>query len=195
MSAFLAVATERGMDATTMQMVAYAAGVNEVTLFRHFGSKATLALETVRHFSPASALRAMEPRVDVSSPAAAAESLFTCVRECHLLLQNHPALVRFGIAESHKMPDVSAESAAIGEAVVDFLHRCVAAAAPMLRPDADQRATVLQWMGLLTVTRLLAARDVLQEPSEEQWDHLLKAAVRVVIAWDSQPEGDGHDHR
>lgn len=41
--AFLWLAGERGFEATTTRAVAEAAGVNEVTIFRQFNDKLTLA--------------------------------------------------------------------------------------------------------------------------------------------------------
>jgi AcrR family transcriptional regulator len=68
--AFLSLAAERGMSAITTRDIAAAAAVNEVTVFRHFGGKATLAREAVRRFSPAAELNAYQPRIDTSSPQA-----------------------------------------------------------------------------------------------------------------------------
>ena len=69
--AFLALAAERGMAGITTRDIAAAAGVNEVTLFRHFGDKASLARAAVRRFDPAAALDAYDPAIDASTPQAA----------------------------------------------------------------------------------------------------------------------------
>jgi AcrR family transcriptional regulator len=58
LSTFLRLVAERGLDATTTRALAEEAGVNEVTVFRHFGDKATLAREAVRRFQPANRIAA-----------------------------------------------------------------------------------------------------------------------------------------
>ncbi|MFF4819180.1 TetR/AcrR family transcriptional regulator [Kitasatospora sp. NPDC001309] len=79
LTAFLALAGEQGMAAITTKEIAAAAGVNEVTLFRHFGDKANLALEAVKAFSPAAQIDAFEPKIDASSPETTIEGLLACV--------------------------------------------------------------------------------------------------------------------
>lgn len=66
--AFLALAAERGMTAVTTRDIAAAAGVNEVTLFRHFGDKASLARAAVRRFHLAATLDAYDPAIDAATP-------------------------------------------------------------------------------------------------------------------------------
>jgi AcrR family transcriptional regulator len=50
--AALAVFSEKGFAAATTRAVAERAGVNEVTLFRHFGSKENLLQEAIVRYSP-----------------------------------------------------------------------------------------------------------------------------------------------
>jgi AcrR family transcriptional regulator len=68
------------MAAITTRDIA-AAGVNEVTVFWHFGDKATLAREAVRRFHPAAALNAYEPAIDASTPQAAMRGVRRCLAE------------------------------------------------------------------------------------------------------------------
>ena len=62
-------ASGRGMSAITTRDLAAAAGVNEVTVFRHFGGKAALVREAVPRFSPAAELDAYQPGIDHLQPA------------------------------------------------------------------------------------------------------------------------------
>ena len=187
--AFLRVANERGLEAATTRRIAEAAGVNEVTLFRHFGDKATLALAAVRHFSPVERFRARDPQIDASSPSMAAAGLKACLRYCSDGISARPELLEFGVGEARRMPDVLAEMAAIPRAAMEFLDRALTEASAVLRPEIDHRATRLQWLGLLVHSRLLVARGAMAEPSAEEWDQLLAAAVRAVIDW----RGDEND--
>ena len=187
--AFLRVANERGLEAATTRRIAEAAGVNEVTLFRHFGDKATLALAAVRHFSPVERFRGRDPQIDASSPSMAAVGLEACLRYCSDGISARPELLEFGVGEARRMPDVLAEMAAIPRAAMEFLDRALTEASAVLRPEIDHRATRLQWLGLLVPSRLLVARGAMAEPSAEEWDQLLAAAVRAVIDW----RGDEND--
>ena len=60
LEAAFALFTSRGIDATTTREIAAAAEVNEVTLFRHFGTKDGLVRAAVEHSVPAETL----PRLD-----------------------------------------------------------------------------------------------------------------------------------
>lgn len=188
LTAFLQVANERGLDAATTRVVAQVAGVNEVTLFRQFGDKASLALAAVRHFSPADTFLAQEPNVDASTPERAAGGLLACLRLCREQVRTHPELIVFGVGEARRLPEVSAEIARIPHAALGFLGRALEQAAPMLRPEVDLRATKLQWLALLFHLPLLAARGVLEVPRDSEVDELLAAVVRPVIDW------QGGDH-
>lgn len=189
MSAFLEVATERGLDSVTTRLIAQAAGVHEVTIFRHFGDKTGLALAAVRHFSPAEDLRRLRPDIDLTSPAATRASMVACLRECQAMMRRHPALLQFGITQAHRMPEVEAETTTIPLAITGFLERVLEAAAPALRPEVDRPATVLQWMGILSLAPILIARGVIPAVADEGWDRLFEAAVRVIVA-DPAPSSD-----
>ncbi|HEX7066001.1 MAG TPA: TetR/AcrR family transcriptional regulator [Bacillales bacterium] len=54
--AALAIFSKKGYSATTTREIAAHAGVTEVTLFRHFGTKEYLFQEAILRFSPASIL-------------------------------------------------------------------------------------------------------------------------------------------
>lgn len=56
------------MAVITTRDIASAAGVSEVTVFRHVGDKASLAREAVRRFHPAAVLDAYDPAIDASTP-------------------------------------------------------------------------------------------------------------------------------
>jgi AcrR family transcriptional regulator len=49
---------KQGYDGTTTREIAQAAGVNEVTLFRHFGNKKNIFMAVVEHFSALPGLEA-----------------------------------------------------------------------------------------------------------------------------------------
>src|SRR5438105_7768759 len=80
LDAFLRLAVERGIDSTPTRLVAAEAGVSELTLFRHFGDKSTLARSAIRHAAPTEQLRAYDPEIDASTPQRAVATLSRCLR-------------------------------------------------------------------------------------------------------------------
>lgn len=183
LQAFLQVANERGLDAATTRVVAQVAGVNEVTLFRQFGDKASLALAAVRQLSPVEGFRHLDPAIDVSTPARAAQGLQALLRNFADQIRAHPELVFFGIGEARRLPEVSTEIGKIPRAALELMGRALEQAEPVLRQDVDRRATALQWLGLLFHMPILAARGAAELPGGEELDELLAAVVRPVIDW------------
>ena len=181
LAAFLRLAARGGLEAATTRAIAEEAGVNEVTIFRHFGDKATLALRAVRRFSPAAQLAAGDPGIDASTPASAAAGLLACLRMMSANMAAHPELILFGAGESARMPAVAEEVAAIPRAGRAFLERALDQAKPQLRARVDARTTTLQWLGLLFQVHLSVERGVLPRMSPAEWDRVLVSAVRGVV--------------
>jgi len=181
LSAFLRLAARGGMDAATTRAIATEAGVNEVTLFRHFGDKATLALRAVRRFSPVAELLARDPAIDASTPTRAAQGLLACLRMMSANMSAHPELILFGVVESARMPEVAQEVAAIPRAARAFLDRALEQSRLQLRARVDAHTTALQWHGLLFQFHLEAERGVQPRLSSEEWDRTLVSAVRAVV--------------
>ena len=179
--AFLRVAAARGLDGTTTKAIAEEAAVNEVTLFRHFGDKAGMALAAVREFSPAADLNSRDPAVDASTPQQAGEGLLAALQHCQAIAHDRTELLFFGVGESQRMPEVAREVTAVPQAVMGFLERALAQAAPALRPEVDQRAVMLQWVGMIVHTSLMVKRGIMPPLSAREWDRLLTASVRCVI--------------
>jgi AcrR family transcriptional regulator len=94
LSTFLRLVAERGLDATTTRTLAEEAGVNEVTVFRHFGDKATLAREAVRRFQPTNRIAAHPLAIDATSPDGAAAGLLACLRFLRDSRREHPELLQ-----------------------------------------------------------------------------------------------------
>ena len=96
------VCSERGLHAATTREIAEAAGVNEVTLFRHFGSKEKLIAdlfarsvaaqsESISHTEP----DANDLRID----------LFRYARRFNEMLFANEALIRTLIGEARRYPE------------------------------------------------------------------------------------------
>ena len=190
LSAFLRLAAERGLAGTTTRALAQAAGVNEVTIFRHFGDKATLIHEAVRRFSPVDELTALDPAVDGGDPARAAAGLRACLGRLAAQLGTHPELLRFGLSEGSRTAELPA-LLAIPQAVLGFLRRALEQARPSLRTGVDPEAVALQWIGMLLVTTLMPDTGRPLDTSPEATDRRIDAAVRLVLRGAGADEGGG----
>ncbi len=98
--------TQNGYKGASTRAIAERAGVNEVTLFRHFGSKLDLLRTAVRH-----AVKMMETPEDVDRYLAMSfRSGFTAfVSEYLLQVTRYGDILMLGFAESFSHPEVSEE--------------------------------------------------------------------------------------
>ncbi|MDQ6772190.1 MAG: TetR/AcrR family transcriptional regulator [Candidatus Dormibacteraeota bacterium] len=178
--AFLRLFRERGFEGITTRAVAEEAGVNEVTIFRRFGDKATLAVRAVQRVMPASLLDAHEPRVDVSTPESALAGITRSLLFIRDLLVGHPEVLRLALGEGMRTPAVSAAVAPTPLAAWRFLERTLLQARPQLRAEVDVHAASLALQGLVFMTGLWSLHPDLRLQRRE-WDRLLQNAVRPLI--------------
>ncbi len=96
--------TQNGYKGASTRAIAERAGVNEVTLFRHFGSKLDLLRIAVRH-----AVRTMEiPETVDRYLAMSFRAGFTAFVTEHLLqITQHSDILMLGFAESHSHPEIA----------------------------------------------------------------------------------------
>jgi len=94
---------DHGWRGTTTRRIAEAAGVNEVTLFRHFGSKEALLGEAIR----AVALEVHPDRGLPEVPVRLREELLEWVTRQHARLRQHGSLIRTCLAEFEEHPELA----------------------------------------------------------------------------------------
>ncbi len=94
------VYSESGFRGATTRRIAEEAGVNEVTLFRIFGSKAALIAEAVRAYAEA---RGVDPLPDV--PGDPEVELTAWAEAEHTFLMNYRGMIRTTMAELHERPE------------------------------------------------------------------------------------------
>ncbi len=179
-AAFLRLAAERGIDSTATRAVALEAGVSELTLFRHFGDKATLMREAIREAGPTERLRSYDVAVDASTPASAAAGLTACLSYLRDELLSRQDLLQFAMAEARRHPELQEELMAGPREASMLLDRALQQAAPQLRPDVDRRAALISLEGLILLTVLWHAQGWMQLERSE-WDALLEASVRILM--------------
>jgi AcrR family transcriptional regulator len=180
LEAFLRLAVERGIDSTPTRLVAREAGVSELTIFRHFGDKATLVRAAIRHAAPTEQLRAYDPAIDASTPESAVASLSRCMRYLRDEAVRRQDLIHFALSEARRHPELKQDLITGPRQAVDVIQRALEQAAPQLRPDVDLRAAVTSLQGLLLLT-ILWTLNGWMALSREEWDGLLEAAVRVLV--------------
>ncbi len=173
---FMRLATAKGIDATSARLVAEAAGVSELTGFRHFGDKATLAREAVRLVAPRAALLALQPAIDTSTPAATVRGLARCLQALRDRAWDNRALMQFAMAEAHRHPELMA-APTLASAITG---RALAQAAPMLRDDVDLDAAHLCLQGLLHVTVSWSSVGWMRL-GLRRWNQLIVTAVRPLV--------------
>lgn len=178
--AFLRLATERGFEATTTRAVAEAAGVNEVTIFRHFNDKMTLAREAIHQVAPVDRLAAYTPTIDVSSPAAAKAGLVACLRLLRETMWANRGLVQFGMSDAWRYPELLREVERAPVAGRALLERALEAARPALRADVQPKQSAIGLLALVFISVLWQSLDWLTLDDAEQ-DALFAANVQVLL--------------
>ena len=180
LEAFLRLAVEKGIDSTPTRLVAEEAGVSELTVFRHFGDKATLVRAAIRHAAPTHELRAYDPEIDASTPERAIVTLSRCLRFLRDQAVSRRDLFHLALSEARRHPELQEELIVGPRQAVEVLQRALQQAAPQLRPEVDRQAAVISLQGLLLVTVLWTFHGWMQlEPQE--WDGLLEAATRTLV--------------
>jgi AcrR family transcriptional regulator len=94
---------EHGWRGTTTRRIAEAAGVNEVTLFRHFGWKEALLGEAIR----AVAMDVHPERGLPDTPVRMRDELLEWVTRQHARLRQHGPLIRTCLAEFEQHPELA----------------------------------------------------------------------------------------
>lgn len=187
------VYAETGYRGATTRRIAQEAGVNEITLFRHFGSKTTLILEAVRQAN----LRSDCPSVP-AVPGEPATELRAWVRAQLDHLTALRSIIRTSLGEVEERPEIIP---LIGErpravilglsAYVEQLQRDGRASA-----DIDARTAALTFFGSLFADAM--GRDVMpelyHESIEESADRYATVFLRSIGVADELVERETNGH-
>lgn len=102
LAAAAGVFAQHGFRGSTTRRIADAAGVNEITIFRHFGSKEALIREAMQHLTQSAGLRSL-PEVPVDPERELAEWSESFMQ--HLRLRS--SIIRKTMSEIEERPDMS----------------------------------------------------------------------------------------
>lgn len=191
--AFLSLAAEHGMSTITTRDIAAAAGVNEVTVFRHFGGKAALAGEAVRRFSPAAEIDAYQADIDASSPQAAMSGLLRCLAGLQARLAERPELLQFGLGDAARYPDLTDDLRQIPAAARRLLTTAFEQAKRQLRDEVSIDAEVISFLGMLLMLATWRSWHW-TDLSDQQVTSLLAARLRPLFRSPGNPDNPDRTH-
>lgn len=173
LAAALSAYSQYGFRGATTRRIAAIAGVNEVTVFRSFGSKQALLSEALR--SPAGQPPIEPLPVDTADPATA---LSAWTEACLRSLRARGRVLRASIADSAERPDLSEPAMAIEKAifaeVAGYFERMRTAG--LVRSSVDLRAAAT----MLTAT-ILADATGREAPREDLPPEKQAAAAYVGV--------------
>ena len=188
--AALRVFEEAGSRGATTRRIAAEAGVNEITLFRHFGSKSVLLSEALAaaNRNPVETGLPAEPR----DPEA---ELLAWSRAGYAHLRRHAAMIRTTLGELAEAPDaarcVAGPPVAVHTELLNYLHRLRERGMAATDWDPDAAANLL--MGSLFADAV--ARDAVPEkypyPEAEAPARYVKMFLRAIGAVPGPADGPG----
>jgi AcrR family transcriptional regulator len=144
--AALAAYSQHGFRGATTRRIAEAAGVNEVTIFRHFGSKESLLGEALRAISASAGQRSLPE--EPGNPAAELTA-WSEVQLAHL--RNKRSMIRTCMGEIEERPELT--ECAAGEPRGAFAELCRYLSrvrdAGLAFPDFNERVAAITLMGAM----------------------------------------------
>ncbi|MGB8519840.1 MAG: helix-turn-helix domain-containing protein [Candidatus Tumulicola sp.] len=140
------VIAKKGKRGATTREIADVAGVNEATIFRHFGTKEALIVAVAQHFCGFLALRGVAVQLDGDL----AGDLLTIARTMYERMESQMDMIRWSLVEQDYEADIFAATAwrpqlAILDVVEEFMQRRIDA--NELHGDAQKLA--LTFMGFV----------------------------------------------
>jgi AcrR family transcriptional regulator len=146
LSAAREVIAKKGKRGATTREIADVAGVNEATLFRHFGTKEALIVAVAQHFCGFVALRDVAAHLH----GEIAEDLLELGRVMLERMESQMDMIRWSLVEQDYEADIFATTAwrpqlALLEVVGEFMHRRIASGE--LRGDPQKLA--MMFMGFV----------------------------------------------
>lgn len=175
---------EAGFRGATTRRIAQEAGVNEITLFRHFGSKAALLGAAIEHAGldqvPPLPADPVDPEAELIEWAGgmAEELRAQCplIRTCMAEATEHPELMK----REGSAPAQAAQS------ICDYIERLRAQG--RARDDFDARAAAAMLMGALFADAM--GRDVMPDMYRNEPEEALREYVRLFLGAIGVREGN-----
>jgi AcrR family transcriptional regulator len=168
---------DHGWRGTTTRRIAEEAGVNEVTLFRHFGSKEALLGEAIRAVAMDDPLAPVLP----DEPRQLRAEITEWVTGQHAHLRRHGSLILTCLAEFEEHPELAPVACEGGFAAhadaVRYLR--VARRRGMIGPDASIEAATVMLMNAVFMDAV--TRDVINGPRPVTEVDALREFVNLTL--------------
>lgn len=167
---------EHGWLGTTTRRIAEAAGVNEVTLFRQFGSKESLLLEAITLASDEHRA-AMLPK----SPSALHAELATWARVQYGSIQAMSGIIRTCLAEWEQRPELAPKVCGGGAVAFADLSRYLglARAKKLIGPHGSIDAAATMFINTIFMDAM--TRDVMPSAHPHSVDASIRMYVELVL--------------
>jgi AcrR family transcriptional regulator len=186
------VYAETGYRGATTRRIAQEAGVNEITLFRHFGSKTTLILEAVRQAN----MRSECPEIP-ATPGDPVAELRQWVHDQLEHLTELRSIIRTSLGEIEERPEIIPLVGERPRQVVLALESYLAQLQAQGRasPDFDARTAAKVIFGSLFADAM--GRDVMGDADgdsvEEAAERYTTIFLRAIGVEPNEPRGNGHE--
>lgn len=170
------VYAQYGFRGATTRLIATEADVNEVTLFRTFGSKAQLLQEMLQCHVGSGAAPTLS--ADVGDPEGAMTAWCAATLE---YLRNHAQVIRKTIAEAEERPDAACQACegpnSAGASLVLYVERLQEEG--LADPDADVDVAVSMFMSAMFGDALY--RDVMPDAFPQPAEHAPRRYVQTFL--------------
>lgn len=171
---------EKGFTGATTKEISMKAGVNEVTLFRHFGSKEALFASVIQERSPLAEIRG---KVSVDTDAPVDELLESNARTVLAILKANRHLFMMILGDAWRVPKMRSAISEFGvEKGVEFVTELMATliAAGKIR-EMDPRVAARSLIGMIQsyyITRYLLAGE---EPERKEEERMIAGFVGIFL--------------
>lgn len=162
--------SEKGYDSTTTKEIAQAAGVNEVTLFRHFGTKEKL-LETA--FSQFHYGNEMTKLFDEGLTGNLHEDLLTLSRTYHNIMNRNRKLISIALKGSSTVPEAVLQEASrnpkqLKNLLADYL-TTMSSEGKVISASPEVHALSFMWMNYGAFISRLHAKEAVSNGSLDEF--------------------------
>ncbi len=168
---------EKGYDGTTTKEIALFAGVNEVTLFRHFGTKEKLLEAAFNQFHYGNEMTKL---FNEGLKGELYEDLLTLSRTYHAIMNRNRKLISIALKGSSTLPDSVLQEASrnpkqLKNLLVDYL-TTMTAEGKAASSNPEIQALSFMWMNYGAFISTLNAKEAV---SENTLDEFIEESVNI----------------